>query len=89
MISVLLGEIGGYLVAALAAIVGIAVAYFRGRSEGKSQERTERAAQVAEQAQAAQDIAREVQDETAGMDDDAIDRDLARWVRNKSDAGGR
>lgn len=57
-------------------------AYLRGRSVGREAERRERAEKVNEQATQARQEVRDVQRETASMDDAGIADDLKRdWVR--------
>lgn len=81
MLASLLSSFGGYIVAAVVALVAVAGAYLRGRSSGKTAERTERDAKINEQAARARQEVEEVRNETASMDDDAIAADLERWVR--------
>jgi type II secretory pathway pseudopilin PulG len=64
---------------ALAALVSI---FYRGRATGRQAERQERAEQINEQAAQARQEVRDVQHETASMDDAAIADELKRdWVR--------
>lgn len=72
---------GGLLLVglALAALVSV---FYRGRATGRQIERQERAEQINEQAAQARQEARNVQQETARMGDDAIADELKReWVR--------
>lgn len=56
--------------------------YLRGRSAGRAGEREGRAAQINELADRARKEVRDVQDQTARMDDGAIADELRRdWVR--------
>jgi hypothetical protein len=62
--------------------------FYRGRAAGRQAERQERSDQINEQAAKARQEARDVQDETARMGDDAIADELKRdWVRG--DGPGR
>nr|WP_248293249.1 hypothetical protein [Achromobacter sp. Bel] len=64
---------------ALVALVGI---FYRGRATGREVERQERARKINEQAAQARREVRDVQHETASMDDSAIADELKReWVR--------
>ncbi|CAB3714735.1 hypothetical protein CEY09_30660 [Achromobacter marplatensis] len=64
---------------ALAALVS---AFYRGRATGRQAERQERQDRINEQAAQARQEVRNVQLETARMDDDAIADELKRqWVR--------
>lgn len=64
---------------ALAALVSV---FYRGRATGRRDERQERAEQINEQAAQARQEVRDVQHETASMDDTAIADELKReWVR--------
>jgi len=72
----------GYLVAVGAAVVLALGAYLRGRSVGKGAERERRPAKINEQAAQAHKEVRDVQLETARIDDDAVAAELKRsWVR--------
>lgn len=72
----------GYVVAALAAVAAVLLVYLRGRSAGRADERQERNEQVNEQAAKARQEVRNVENEVARMDDDAVsDRLKSDWVR--------
>ncbi|WAI82525.1 MULTISPECIES: hypothetical protein [Achromobacter] len=68
-------------------LIGLVVAtlvsvFYRGRATGRQVERQERSDQINEQAAKARQEVRDVQQETAGMDDGAIADELKRdWVR--------
>ncbi|EFV84164.1 hypothetical protein HMPREF0005_02906 [Achromobacter xylosoxidans C54] len=82
-------RIWGYVVAALAAVAAVALVYLRGRSAGRADERQERNEQVNEQAAKARQEVRNVEDEVARMDDDAVaDRLKSDWVRRPGQGGG-
>ncbi|WP_244976723.1 hypothetical protein [Achromobacter piechaudii] len=70
---------------AIAALAGIALllwAYLRGRGQGRRVEQAQRDASINRQAEDARQEARNVQDQTARMDDAAIGDELKRdWVR--------
>jgi len=88
MLTSLLSSFGGYIVAAVVALVAVAGAYLRGRSSGKAAERTERDAKINEQAAQARREVQEVHNETAAMADDAIADELAdKWVRKPAGKG--
>lgn len=75
-------RIWGYVVAALAAVAAVALVYLRGRSAGRADERQERNDRINEQAAKARQEVRNVEDEVARMDDDAVsDRLKSDWVR--------
>ncbi|CUI37994.1 Uncharacterised protein [Achromobacter xylosoxidans] len=83
-----LQRIWGYAVAALAAVAAVALVYLRGRSAGRADERRERNEQVNEQAAKARQEVRNVEDEVARMDDDAVaDRLKSDWVRRPGQGG--
>ena len=89
MLATLISSFGGYIVAAVVALVAVAGAYLRGRSSGKAAERTERQAQVNEQAAQARQEAQEVRNEVAAASDDAVAAELAdKWVRKPAGRGG-
>ncbi|MFY2843641.1 hypothetical protein ACOTJF_18290 [Achromobacter ruhlandii] len=70
----------------LGTLVGV---FYRGRATGRLAERQERAEQINEQAAKARQEVRNVEDEVARMDDDAVsDRLKSGWVRG-SGQGGR
>lgn len=69
-------------IAAGGAVILLAVAYLRGRGVGRTAERGERDARINRQADRARKEARDVQGQTARMDDAAIADELKRdWVR--------
>ncbi|KCB53049.1 hypothetical protein L537_3351 [Bordetella hinzii 1277] len=81
-------RIWGYVVAMLAAIAAVVLVYLRGRSAGRADERQERNEQVNEQAAKARQEVRNVEDEVARMDDDAVsDRLKSDWVRGPGQGG--
>lgn len=85
MLASLLSSFGGYIVAALVALLAMAGAYLRGRSTGQSAERAERDTKVNEQAAQARQDVQEVRNEVAATSDDAVAAELAdRWVRKPS-----
>lgn len=72
----------GYVVAALAAVAAVSLVYLRGHSAGRADESQERNEQINEQATKARQEVRNVEDEVARMDDDAVsDRLKSGWVR--------
>lgn len=82
-------RVWGYVVAAAAAVVAVLLVYLRGRSAGRADERQERNDRINEQAAKARQEVRNVEDEVARMDDDAVaDRLKSDWVRG-SGQGGR
>ncbi|WP_026641106.1 hypothetical protein [Bordetella petrii] len=90
MLTSLLSSFGGYIVAAVVALVAVAGAYLRGRSSGKAAERTERGAKINEQAAHARQKVQEVRNEVAAASDDAVAAELAdKWVRKPTAKGGR
>ncbi|MEB6661353.1 hypothetical protein MXL91_07870 [Achromobacter ruhlandii] len=81
-------RIWGYVVAAAAAVVAVVLVYLRGRSAGRADERQERNDRINEQAAKARQEVRNVEDEVARMDDDAVsDRLKSDWVRRSSQGG--
>ncbi|KNY09511.1 hypothetical protein AKG08_17505 [Achromobacter piechaudii] len=69
------------LLISVAAVTLVSV-FYRGRATGRQVERQERIDQINEQAAKARQEVRDVQLETAGMDDGAIADELKRdWVR--------
>lgn len=81
-------RIWGYVVAAAAAVVAVVLVYLRGRSAGRADERQDRAEQINEQAAKARKEVRNVEDEVARMDDDAVsDRLKSGWVRGPGQGG--
>ncbi len=71
----------------LGTLVGV---FYRGRATGRQAERQERAEQINEQAAKARQEVRDVQDDVARKDDDAVaDRLKSDWVRGSSVKGGR
>lgn len=72
---------GFLLLVGLAAVTLVSV-FYRGRATGRRVERQERADQINEQGAKARQEVRDVQLETARMDDDAIADELKLdWVR--------
>ena len=62
--------------------------YLRGRSVGRADERQERNDRINEQAAKAREEVRDVEDEVARMDDDAVsDRLKSGWVRSPGQGG--
>ncbi|MCH1989153.1 hypothetical protein L7Q78_17835 [Achromobacter xylosoxidans] len=81
-------RIWGYLVAALAAVAAVALVYLRGRSAGRADERQERNERINKQAAKARQEVRNVEDDVARMDDDAVsDRLKSGWVRRPGQGG--
>lgn len=81
-------RIWGYVVAAAAAVAAVVLVYLRGRSAGRADERQERNDRINEQAAKARQEVRNVEDEVARMDDDAVsDRLKSGWVRRPSQGG--
>ncbi|WYX26449.1 hypothetical protein WJ969_13595 [Achromobacter xylosoxidans] len=84
----LMQRIWGYAVTAAAAVAAVVLVYLRGRSAGRADERQERNEQVNEQAAKARQEVRNVEDEVARMDDDAVaDRLKSDWVRRPGQGG--
>ncbi|MDH0739309.1 hypothetical protein [Achromobacter spanius] len=72
---------GVLLLIGLAAVTLVSV-FYRGRATGRQAERQERSDQINDQGAKARREVRDVQRETAGMDDGAIADELKRdWVR--------
>ncbi len=71
--------------------LGAAVSvFYRGRATGRQAERQERNEEINEQAAKARQEVRDVQDEVARKDDDAVaDRLKSGWVRGPAGKGGR
>ncbi|WP_447988276.1 hypothetical protein [Achromobacter spanius] len=62
--------------------------FYRGRATGRHVERQERNEQINEQAKNARQEVRNVEDEVARMDDDAVsDRLKSGWVRGPGQGG--
>ncbi|WP_242001175.1 hypothetical protein [Achromobacter spanius] len=62
--------------------------FYRGRATGRQVERQERNEQINEQAKNARQDVRNVEDEVARMDDDAVsDRLKSGWVRGPGQGG--
>ncbi len=81
-------RIWGYVVAAAAAVAAVVLVYLRGRSAGRADERQERNDRINEQAAKARQEVRNVEDEVARMDDDAVsDRLKSGWVRGPGQGG--
>lgn len=72
----------GVLLLISLAVATLVSVFYRGRATGQQEERRERLDQINEQGGKARQEVRDVQLETAGMDDDAIADELKRdWVR--------
>lgn len=70
----------------LGTLVGV---FYRGRATGRQAERQERNEQINEQAAQARQEVRNVQDDVARKDDDAITDNLkSGWVRRSGSRGG-
>ncbi|WP_447578280.1 hypothetical protein [Achromobacter kerstersii] len=79
---------GVLLLIGLAAATLVSV-FYQGRATGRKVERQERTDQINEQAAKARQEARDVQQETARMGNDAIADELKRdWVRGRSKGRG-
>ncbi|QYJ20168.1 hypothetical protein KYT87_21180 [Achromobacter sp. ES-001] len=79
---------GVLLLIGLAAATLVSV-FYRGRAGGRQAERQERSDQINEQRAKAHQEARDVQQETAGMDDGAIADELKHeWVRGSGKGRG-
>jgi len=90
MLTVLWARFSGYILAVAAALAAVLGLYFRGKAAGKEEARVERDLAIKEQADAARQEVRNVQDEVAGMDDSDVDRYLTdEWVRDKPAKGRR
>ncbi|CUJ71023.1 hypothetical protein ACOTJG_25490 [Achromobacter xylosoxidans] len=84
----LMQRIWGYAVTAAAAVAAVVLVYLRGRSAGRMDERQERNDRINEQAAKARQEVRNVEDEVARMDDDAVsDRLKSGWVRRPGQGG--
>ncbi|CUI29082.1 hypothetical protein [Achromobacter xylosoxidans] len=84
----LMQRIWGYAVTAAAAVAAVLLVYLRGRSAGRADERQERNDRINEQAAKARQEVRNVEDEVARMDDDAVsDRLKSGWVRSPGQGG--
>lgn len=71
----------------LGTLVGV---FYRGRATGRQAERQKRDEKINEQAAKARQEVRNVEDEVARMDDDAVsDRLKSDWVRSPGGKGGR
>lgn len=78
---------GGLLLLGLALVALVSI-FYRGRATGRQAERQERVEQINEQAAQARKEVRDVQHETASMDDAAIADELKRdWVRGPGKGG--
>lgn len=81
-------RIWGYVVTAAAAVAAVVLIYLRGRSAGRADERQERNDRINEQAAKARQEVRNVEDEVARVDDDAVsDRLKSDWVRGPGKSG--
>ncbi len=81
MLAMLLSEFGGYLMAALAALVALVGVYLKGRSSGKADEVAKRETKINEQASEAREKVQHVEDEIARSDDVAVLERARKWVR--------
>lgn len=78
----------GYVVALAGAVVVAALAFLNGRRVGRDLERQERESEINKQAAKARQEVRDVQLETARMDDGAVADELERdWVRGSGPRG--
>jgi len=83
-----LERIKGWILLAGLALAALASVFYRGRATGRQAERQERQEQINEQAAKARQEVRDVQQETARMDDDAVADELERdWVRGSGPRG--
>jgi len=83
-----LERIKGWLLLAGLALAALASVFYRGRATGRQAERQERQEQINEQAAQARQEVRNVQLETARMDDDAVADELERdWMRGPGSRG--
>lgn len=82
MLTMLLGEFGGYILAGLLALAGVAGVYFKGRKTGKTEEIVKRQEVIQKQADEAKQEVRDVETKIEAAPDVAV-RELARrkWVR--------
>lgn len=81
-------RIKGWLLLVGLALAALASVFYRGRATGRRAERQERQDQINEQAAKARQEVRNVQLETARMDDDAIADELERdWMRGPGSRG--
>ena len=84
----LMQRIWGYAVTAAAAVAAVVLIYLHGRSAGRADERQERNDRINEQAAKARQEVRNVEDEVARVDDDAVsDRLKSDWVRGPGKGG--
>ncbi|MFW7343543.1 hypothetical protein V0R37_18620 [Pollutimonas sp. H1-120] len=79
LLKALWGRIWPYIAAVGVVLAGLLAV----RQSGKSAARTEAAAKINEQAAQARKEQRDVENEIASLDDDAVDRRLDEWVRRK------
>ncbi len=80
----------GWLLLVGLALGALASVFYRGRATGREAERQDRAEQINEQAAQARQEVRNVQDNVARMDDDAVVAELkSDWVRRPGGKGGR
>lgn len=79
MIEVILGQIWPYLLG----LVAILAAWLAARRSGKLAAREEDAVQRAQKKERTDKEVRNVRNEVASLDDDAVDHELDQWVRNR------
>ncbi|MFT0547867.1 hypothetical protein ACMHYO_16250 [Allopusillimonas ginsengisoli] len=79
MIDVFLGQIWPYVLGALA----ILAAWLSARRSGKLAAHAEDAVHRAQKKEKTDKEVRNVRNEVASLDDDTVDRELDRWVRNR------
>lgn len=85
-----LKRVQGWLLVAGLFLGTLVSVYWRGRATGRQAERQERNEQVNDQAAQARQEVRDVQDDVARKDDDAVaDRLKSGWVRGSAGKGGR
>ncbi|CUR67683.1 hypothetical protein BN2877_31080 [Achromobacter xylosoxidans] len=84
-----LKRVQGWLLVAGLFLGTLVSVYWRGRATGRQAERLERNEQVNVQAAQARQEVRDVQDDVAREDDDAVaDRLKSGWVRGPTSKGG-
>lgn len=85
----LLSEFGGWAAGLLAVVAGLIVAYFKGRSGGRTDERQETEARINKQSAEAREVVRNVQESTESMDDAAVRDAASEWVQHDPAGKGR